>query len=83
MGMGVSIFRSRHLTQADLMDAMVQNLRHHLGVRQGRLPADYEFRHGELLAEAFRYWIEIREQGFDRTTAEELVARYADPFDLL
>ena len=83
MGMGVSIFKSRHLCSDDLMDAMAQGVRRHVGARQNRLPADYEAEHRRLLAEVFRYWRDICEQGVDRVTAEEMVARYADPFDML
>lgn len=74
LGLGVTVIRPRHLCNIRLLDEIAASIRKNTGLRLGRLPADYQFRHSELFEEVFRYWIELRDSR--PSTQEYLLGAY-------
>lgn len=65
MGMGVTVFRPRHVLDGDLMDKMAASVRRNCHMRVHRRPDDYDQRHAALLDEVFRRWRTLRESSTD------------------
>ena len=74
-GVGLSIFRTRHLLEPGLFDQMVGAMRRAMGVRVRGLPDDYDRMHRALLGEAFRYWLDA-EDAYDSTEVESRLAAW-------
>lgn len=72
MGMGVTVFRPRHLLDRELMDKMADSVRRNCHMRTNRQPDDYARRHAELFEEVFRRWRRLRDSSADES---EYVAR--------
>ena len=74
MGMSVTVFRSRHLVDFSLMDEMACSIRKNIGMRTTPVPAGYAYLKSDLLEEAFRSWVDLRDE---YGTGEEFLARSA------
>ena len=74
MGMSVTVFRPRHLVNADLFDDMVASIRRNTGTRLQAPPANYDQAHRDLFYEVFRYWNDLKD---DLGTGEEFAQRAA------
>ena len=74
MGMGVTVFRPRHLVNLGLFDDMVAGIRRNTGARLQTPPANYGETHRELFYDVFRYWNDLKAE---HGTGEEFAQRAA------
>ena len=74
MGMSVTVIRSRHIISFGRIDEIACTIRKNIGRKCFHVPSDYEYRKDALLAEAFRYWLELRD---DYGTGDDFAVRAA------